>query len=446
MDPTQLAETLLAQAADALAARARRLEATYRLQFHAGFTFRDATEIVPYLHELGITHCYASPYLKARPGSTHGYDIIDHNSLNPEIGTAEDYEAFVAALRARGLGQILDTVPNHMGVGTNDNAWWNDVLENGPASRYGGHFDIAWRSSPRPELQDRVLLPVLGELYGDVLEAGQLRLTFADGAFSIHYFDRQFPVAPHSYDRILGHQLERWEQAAGPEDPALIEYQSILTAVRNLPHHGETDPGRMAERHREKEVVKRRLAALAAESEPARAFLEQNVALFNGRPGDPRSFDLLDELLEHQCYRLAYWRVAPDEINYRRFFDINDLAAVSMEREEVFEAAHRLLLRLVAEGKLDGLRIDHPDGLYDPAQYFRRLQEHYALAMARRAFEAGPGAHGADWTEVEGPLRERIAARLGEPGGPHGPRPGPLATSQTSGSGCTLRPAPRRGR
>ena len=215
MDPTQLAETLLAQAADALAARAHRLESTYRLQFHAGFTFRDALSLVPYLHDLGITHCYASPYLKARPGSTHGYDIIDHNSLNPEIGTAEDYEAFVAALRARGLGQILDTVPNHMGVGTNDNAWWNDVLENGPASRYGGHFDIAWRSSPRPELQDRVLLPVLGELYGDVLEAGQLRLTFADGAFSIHYYARRFPVAPHSYDRILGHRLNEWERSTG---------------------------------------------------------------------------------------------------------------------------------------------------------------------------------------------------------------------------------------
>ncbi len=410
MDPTQLAETLLAQAAEALAARARRPESTYRLQFHAGFSFRDARAIVPYLHDLGITHCYASPYLKARPGSTHGYDIIDHNSLNPEIGTGEDYEAWVAALRAQGLGQILDTVPNHMGVGTNDNDWWNDVLENGPASRHGGYFDIAWRSSPRPELRDRVLLPVLGELYGDVLEAGQLRLTFADGAFAIHYSERRFPVAPHSYDRILGHRLEEWEQATGPEDPALIEYQSILTAVRNLPHQTETDPGRVAERHREKEVVKRRLAALAAESAAARTFIAENVVRFNGRPGDPRSFDLLDELLEHQCYRLADWRVAPDEINYRRFFDINDLAALSMERPEVFEAAHGLVLRLLADGKLDGLRIDHPDGLYDPAQYFRRLQEHALLACARAAFEADPAAAGPDWDEVESHLRLRIAA------------------------------------
>jgi (1->4)-alpha-D-glucan 1-alpha-D-glucosylmutase len=417
MDPNELAETLLVRAAEA-AARARLPESTYRLQLHAGFTFRDATAIAPYLRDLGITHAYASPYLKARPGSTHGYDIVDHGCLNPEIGTEEDYEAWVAALRDGGMGQVLDTVPNHMGVGTNENAWWNDVLENGPASRHGADFDISWRSSSRPELQDKVLLPVLGDPYGDVLEAGQIKLAFADGAFSIHYYERRLPAAPRSYANVLAHRIDELERALGPEDPALAEYQSILTAIRNLPESHETDADRVAERQREKEVIKRRLAALAAESEPVRRFIEENVALFNGRPDDPRSFDLLDDLLERQCYRLAYWRVAPDEINYRRFFDINDLAALSMEREEVFEAAHRLVLRLVAEGKVDGLRIDHPDGLYDPAQYFRRLQEHHALALARRAFESGPG--GADWGEVEGPLRERIAARLDEPGGPLG--------------------------
>ena len=166
------------------------------MQFHAGFTFRDALAIVPYLRELGITHCYASPYLKARPGSTHGYDIIDHSTLNPEIGTADDYEELVNALHSHGMGQILDTVPNHMGVGTSDNPWWNDVLENGPASRYAPYFDIAWRSSLRPELRDKVLLPVLADLYGDVLEAGQLTLEFSDGAFFVRYGDRRFPVAP----------------------------------------------------------------------------------------------------------------------------------------------------------------------------------------------------------------------------------------------------------
>ncbi len=319
-----------------------------------------------------------------------------------------------------GLGQILDTVPNHMGVGTNENAWWNDVLENGRASRYGAYFDIAWRSSSRPELQDKVLLAVLGDPYGDILEAGQLRLAFADGAFSIHYYDRRFPVAPVSYAKVLGHRLDELEKALGTEDPALIEYQSILTSIRNLPDRHETDPDRVAERHREKEVVKRRLAALVGESEAIRDRIARNVEEFNGRQGDPRSFDLLDELLEQQCYRLAYWRVAPDEINYRRFFDINDLAALSMEREEVFEPAHRLVLRLVAEGKVDGLRIDHPDGLYDPAEYFRRLQAHHALTMARLAYEADPDARSTEWAELEGPLRERIAARLDRPGGPLG--------------------------
>ena len=178
----------------------------------------------------------------------------------------------------------------------------------------------------------------------------------------------------------------------------------------------------MAEHQREKEVIKRRLAALAAESEPVREFIEQNVALFNGQPGDPRSFDLLDDLLEQQCYRLAYWRVAPDEINYRRFFDVNDLAALSMEREDVFEAAHGLVLRLLAEGKLDGLRIDHPDGLYDPAQYFRRLQEHYVLACARRAFEAEPAAPGR-WTGRRWKARFASGSppRLDRTGRPAGP-------------------------
>src|SRR3954447_24979675 len=169
-------EELLGKRAAAIAAGQALPESTYRLQFHAGFTFRDACRIVPYLRDLGVTHCYASPYLQARPGSTHGYDITSHQALNPEIGSPEDYEGWVRALRDHGLGQVLDTVPNHMGIVGNENAWWNDVLENGPASPYAGFFDIAWQSSPRPELRGKVLLPILGDPYGKVLEAGQLRL------------------------------------------------------------------------------------------------------------------------------------------------------------------------------------------------------------------------------------------------------------------------------
>jgi (1->4)-alpha-D-glucan 1-alpha-D-glucosylmutase len=415
MNLNEIAERLLLNATSA-AARRPLPESTYRLQFHAGFTFRDALAIVPYLNALGITHCYASPYLKARPGSTHGYDIIDHGSLNPEIGTTQDLDAWVSALHEHGMGQIVDTVPNHMGVGTSDNVWWNDVLENGPASRYATYFDIAWRSSLRPELRDKVLLPVLADLYGDVLEAGELALAFVDGAFFVQYGDRRFPIAPRSYDRILGYRLEELERGLGADDPSLIEFQSVLTAVRNLPGSSETERDRVTERQREKEVIKRRLAALAAESQPIRDFILGNVARFAGSRGDPPSFDLMDDLLENQCYRLSYWRVASDEINYRRFFDINDLAALAMEREEVFEAAHSLVLRLVGEGKVDGLRIDHPDGLYDPATYFRRLQDHAILACARRTFDADTTFQAAEWTDLEPKLRDLIAARDGQAG------------------------------
>ena len=390
-------------------------ESTYRLQFHGGFTFRDAIAVVPYLWDLGVTHCYASPYLKARPGSTHGYDIVDHTCLNPEIGTDEEYDDLVAALQGHGLGQIADTVPNHMGVATNDNAWWNDVLENGPASRYASHFDIAWRASARPELQDKVLLPVLGEPYGDALETGQLRLTFTNGGFAIQYHDRHFPVTAQSYPSILGRRLEQRESALG-EAAAWVEYQSILTAARNLPDRTETDPGRVAERGRETEVIKRRLGSLARDSESVRSFIDENVALFNGTPGTSRSFDLLDGLLEDQCYRLCFWRVAPDEINYRRFFDINDLAALSMEQPGVFEAAHALIIRLLAQGKVDGLRIDHPDGLYDPAEYFRRLQEQFALALARQVVEREPAFRSTEWHEVEQTVRDHITGAWFAPG------------------------------
>jgi (1->4)-alpha-D-glucan 1-alpha-D-glucosylmutase len=418
MSPIEIADKLLSQAVAAAAARRPLPESTYRLQFHAGFTFRDALAITPYLSELGITHCYASPYLKARPGSTHGYDIIDHGSFNPEIGTAEEYDEWVNALHEHDLGQILDTVPNHMAVGTNDNPWWNDVLENGPASRYANYFDIAWRSSLRPELSDKVLLPVLADLYGDVLEAGQFSLVYNVAGFSVDYAGRIFPIAPRSYDRILGHSLPELERTLGADDTGFLELHSILTAVRNLPGSSETEPDRVAERQREKEVIKRRLAALATESPPIRTWIDLKIAAFNGTPGDPASFELMDDLLEHQCYRLSYWRVGSDEINYRRFFDINDLAALAIEREEVFEAAHALIFRLMADGKVDGLRIDHPDGLFDPAAYFLRLQHHAILARARQTFEASGDHETVDWKDVEQRIRDRLVATNWSASGP----------------------------
>jgi (1->4)-alpha-D-glucan 1-alpha-D-glucosylmutase len=383
--------------------------ATYRLQFQSGFTFHDASRLVPYWHDLGITHCYASPYLKARPGSTHGYDIINHQLLNPEIGNEEDYAGWVAALHAHGMGQILDVVPNHMGIIGNENPWWNDVLENGPSSPYAGFFDISWHASPRAELQNKLLLPILGDPYGKVLEAQQLRLEYAAGAFTVHYFEHRFPIDPSSYAMVLEQRLEELKQLVGAESPPFVEYQSILTAISHLPRFTDTDLAKMTERQREKDVIKRRLAALTEPSAPVRDFIEQTVAIFNGTSGEPHSFDLLDQLLNAQAYRLAYWRVASDEINYRRFFDINELAALSMERPEVFAATHELIFRLLRSGQVNGLRIDHPDGLYDPRQYLERLQQQFILAWARTIFEEQPEYRGQEWKDVEGPLLEAIA-------------------------------------
>ena len=349
---------------------------TYRLQFNRDFTFNQAREIVPYLSALGISHLYASPYLKARPGSQHGYDIIDHNTLNPEIGTYQEFEQLCATLAQHGMGQVLDVVPNHMGVQGGDNAWWLDVLENGQASAHAGFFDIDWAPT-KAGLHGKVLLPVLGNRYGAVLDNGELQLRFdaQRGEFVIYYYEHHFPVDPAEYPHILAYRMDILTNRLGQDHPLLMEYQSLVTAFRNLPPRDEGLPERQVERRRDKEVYKRHLAGLTERSPDIAWFLEQNLQLFNGTAGEASSFDQLHHLIEAQAYRLAFWRVASDEINYRRFFDINDLAGLRMENDEVFDATHQLLLRLVQEGKLDGLRLDHPDGLYDPQAYFSKLVE-----------------------------------------------------------------------
>lgn len=347
--------------------------ATYRLQLNRSFPFQAATEIVPYLDALGITDCYVSSWLKAVPGSPHGYDVVDPTTLNPELGTEEDYRVFVRTLTAHGMGQIVDVVPNHMGIGQSANRWWQDVLANGPSSRYAEFFDIDW-SPVKRELEDKVLLPILGDLYGAVLENQEIALAYADGGFWIRYFDHRLPVAPKSWVRILGHRLDEVMARVGASDPDVQELQSIMTALRHLPSRSERDPERVAERYREKEITRQRLAALVTGSPMIADFVTENVTLFNGTKGDPRSFDLLDALLNDQAYRLAYWRVAAEEINYRRFFDINELAAIRMEEDEVLRESHVLIFRLLKEGSVTGLRIDHVDGLYDPGRYLHQLQ------------------------------------------------------------------------
>jgi (1->4)-alpha-D-glucan 1-alpha-D-glucosylmutase len=347
--------------------------ATYRLQFNATFTFADATAIVDYLHALGISHAYASSYLKAVPGSTHGYDVADPTALNPEIGDARSYKTWVDALRATGMAHIIDLVPNHMGIAKSANPWWQDVLENGPSSRYAQVFDIDWHPL-KPELENKVLLPILGDSYGAVLERQQMCLEYENGAFRVRYYEQILPIAPGTYDRILGANAHALLEEIGAESEAGIEFLSIVTAIRHLPGREVHDPEALAERHREKEVIKRRLAALTSRSPEVLAHVQRAVAAFNGIAGTPRSFDQLDELLSAQAYRLANWRVAAEEINYRRFFDINELAAIRMEDPAVFDRVHAFVFELLAAGAIDGVRIDHVDGLYDPGDYLDRLQ------------------------------------------------------------------------
>lgn len=360
-------------------ATARIPTATYRLQLNAGFTFRDAHRILDYLRALGISDCYASSYLKAVPGSTHGYDVADPTQLNPEIGTAEDYWAWIDAMKARGMGHLLDLVPNHMGIARSANAWWMDVLENGPSSRFARFFDIEWRPV-KDELAEKILIPTLGDQYGLVLERQELALTYRDGRFVVQYYDDWFPIAPDTLGRILGPELDAWlEGQAGAIDPDdADELRSVITAAENLPSRSARDPEPIVVRAREKEVVKRRLAALAERSAPVRAYLDHATTRMNGIAGDPRSFDRLDSLLNEQSYRLAHWRVASEEINYRRFFDVNQLAALRMEDPLVFDEVHRFVFELVARGAATGLRVDHVDGLYAPGDYLRRLQERAA--------------------------------------------------------------------
>ncbi len=345
--------------------------ATYRLQFNRRFTFADAAGIVDYLAALGISDCYASSYLRAVPGSLHGYDVADPTRLNPEVGDEQKYEAWIQALAARGMSHILDLVPNHMGIARSANPWWFDVLENGPSSRYARFFDIEWRPV-KEELAEKVLLPILGDQYGEVLERQELVLDYRNGSFVVRYHDHTLPIAPDTWFEIFEPALDDWVRAHAGLDAE--ELQSILTDARNLPPRSTRDENGIVARAREKEVLKRRLAALAGRSAEVRALIARALAGVNGDTSQPRSFDALDRLLNWQSYRLAHWRVASEEINYRRFFDINELAALRMEDAAVFEEVHRFAFELVRRGAATGLRVDHVDGLYAPGDYLHRLQ------------------------------------------------------------------------
>lgn len=317
--------------------------------------------ILEYLRELGISDIYASPYFQASPTSTHGYDVANHNRISPAIGDASDFRAYTAELRRLGFGQVLDFVPNHMGIGESVNQWWMEVLEDGVASPYARYFDIDWH--PSKVLEDRVLLPILGERYGKVLEQGDFQLRYEGGAFSLHYFETRLPINPRSYPLILRVAMTHLEGAS------MESLRGVIISFGALGGSQPQSEGKLA--------AKRQLADLVTGDPAVTAAIDAALRAFAGEPGNPASFDLLHELLEAQSYRLSYWRIAAEEINYRRFFDINTLAAIRVEIPEVFEAAHQLVLALLARGDVTGIRIDHVDGLWNPREYLTRLQARY---------------------------------------------------------------------
>ncbi|MDP9442539.1 MAG: malto-oligosyltrehalose synthase, partial [Actinomycetota bacterium] len=340
----------------------RAVLATYRVQLHAGFTFDDAAAIAGYLRDLGISHLYCSPYLQAAAGSTHGYDVVDHHRLNEELGGAPAHTRMSEALAAQGLGQVLDIVPNHMAVAGRANAWWWDVLENGPASQYASYFDIDW-DPPERKLIAQVLVPILGDHYGRVLENGELQLVREDGSFTVRYHEHEVPVSPRSLGDLVARASERLEPGATADQLA-----SIAAALGHLPHALATDRASVLERHRDKEVLRQRLADLARQQPEVAVALDEEVKSLN------EDFDSLDALLERQNYRLAFWRTAGRELDYRRFFDITNLVALRAEEPHVFDGTHELVLQLVADGVVQGLRVDHVDGLRDPHGYLERLR------------------------------------------------------------------------
>jgi (1->4)-alpha-D-glucan 1-alpha-D-glucosylmutase len=339
------------------------------LQLGPGFGFYEAAGVVGYLAELGVSHVYLSPVLQAAPGSTHGYDVVDHARVSEALGGAGAHRRLVEAIAAAGLGQVLDIVPNHMAITGPENRWWWDVLENGPSSRWAGHFDVTW-DPPEEKLRNTVVLPILGDHYGRALDRGEIRLDRDGAAFTVRYFDHTLPVDPRS----LGPLLADAAAAGGDEDLVFL-----AAAFRRLPRATRTDAGAVAERHRDAAALRRMLGGLLAERPALAGAVDGVVAETNADPA------ALDRLLDGQNYRMAFWRTGRRELGYRRFFDIDTLAGLRMEDPEVFADTHELVLRWVAEGVVSGLRIDHPDGLRDPAVYFERLA----------------GATGGVWTVAE---------------------------------------------
>lgn len=369
--------------------------ATYRIQFSPDFGFEAAAEIVEYLRSLGISDLYASPIFRARPGSPHGYDVVDPTQLNPELGSQESFDALIRQLHRLDMGWVQDIVPNHMAYDTH-NAWMMDVLENGPASDYVSYFDIAW-NSPFDANTEPILVPLLGSFYGETLEKGEIQLKYDADGFYAQYWGLRVPLRLDTYDRILTHNLDRLRSMLERTDPIYARVLGILYLLRSIPEDlvGE-------ERRDYNRFVKGLLWDLYTDSPAVRAYVDDTLRTFNGEPGNPESYNLLDALLTEQYFRLAYWKVGSEEMNYRRFFTVNELVSVRVEEETVFEHTHQLIRRMVEEERFTGLRIDHIDGLFDPTQYLARLREHMGDVFIAVEKILQPGEHLPPTWDVQG--------------------------------------------
>jgi (1->4)-alpha-D-glucan 1-alpha-D-glucosylmutase len=345
----------------------------YRLQFNGNFTFRDASNILNYLDRLGITDIYSSPLLQSRRGSGHGYDSTDPTRIDSDLGSEQQFEAFQADLQKRGMGLLLDVVPNHMAA-SDENPWWMDLLENGPASVYSAYFDVDWHP-PSRILDNKILLPVLGSVYADALKNQELQVTFRRGSFFVKHHDGLIPLAPKSYAMVLTHRQHVLEQKLGQDSAAFQEYLGIIAALSALPMRQHVPIDTAGERRLQVAAIKERLRKLYENQPEFRTFVNANLKIFNGRHGVTSTFRYLDQLLSDQAYVLSYWQNVNAEINYRRFFSINDLVGVRVEDPMVFEATHNVIFHLIERGAVTGLRIDHIDGLRDPLGYLRRVQE-----------------------------------------------------------------------
>jgi (1->4)-alpha-D-glucan 1-alpha-D-glucosylmutase len=342
--------------------------ATYRIQFHSGFTFTAAQQIVSYLADLGISDLYASPVFKARAGSTHGYDVVDPTQLNPELGTPEDFATLTQEIQNYGMGWLQDIVPNHMAYDSK-NAWLMDVLENGPDSDAFDFFDIEWNHAYE-NFRGKVLAPLLGNYYSECIENGEIQLSYAEAGLALNYYSLVLPVRIESYGRFIGHNLGQLAGSLGRNHPDFIKLLGVLYLIRNV---SEESKGR--ERYDQIAFVKSLLWELYQQNPEVKEFIDQNLQLFNGEKGNSDSFTTLDHLVSEQFYRPSFWKVGAEEINYRRFFTVNELISVKVEEIKVFHRTHALIEQLVKDGKFTGLRIDHIDGLYDPSQYLDRLRE-----------------------------------------------------------------------